>query len=78
MSPRVRYRLPIWSALLIVSGAYVARSVMRGFDFRLDLPLDPVVLAGVVVVFALVAWVRADDARRDDGAPPDEHQEPEG
>lgn len=65
MLPRPRFRLPLWAAFAVVGAAYLVRSVLRGFDFRPDLPMDAVLLLLLAIVVALVAWVRADDARRD-------------
>lgn len=68
MFPRPRIRIPLWSAVGIVTAAYVVRSVIRGFDFRPDLPVDLVVLALLAVVIGLVAFMRADT--RDEPAEP--------
>lgn len=57
--------MPLWVALAIPLAAFVVRSAVRGFDFTPDLPSDVVVLAILLVVVALVAWLRADDTRRD-------------
>ena len=65
MLPRPRFRIPLWVALTVPAAAYVIRSAARGFDFAPDLPLDAVVLAVLLVVVAVVAWVRADDDRHD-------------
>ncbi len=78
MLPRPRFRLPLLAALAIAGAAFVARSVMRGFDFKPDMPTDAVVLVALLVVIALVAYVRADEARHgqstedDDAGPPRE------
>ena len=73
MLPRPRFRLPLWAAFAIVAAAYVVRSVARGFDFHPDMPTDAVVLAALLVVVAVVAYVRADDARHSAQNPqPDE------
>lgn len=68
--------MPIWAAFAIVGVAYVARSVMRGFDFRPDMPMDAILLVLLVVAVGLVAWVRTDDARRD--AEENHHDEDDG
>ncbi len=65
MLPRPRFRIPLWAAVAVVATAYCVRSVSRGLDFAPDLPSDLVVLVALVVVTALVGWLRADDARRD-------------
>jgi len=64
--------MPLWAAFAIVGAAYVARSALRGFDFRPDLPMDAILLVLLLVAVGLVAWVRADDARRDAEERPDE------
>ena len=61
MLPRPRFRMPLWTALAVAAGAWAIRSVMRGFDFGLDLPMDAIVLAMLLIVVAMVAWVRAQD-----------------
>jgi hypothetical protein len=73
---RTGFRLPLWTALVVVAAAFVVRASLRGFDFRPDLPSDALVLLLLIVVVALVGFVRADDARRDrdagDDSPDDE------
>ena len=84
MLPRPHFRLPIWATFAIVGAAYVGRSAMRGWDFRLDLPADAVVIAMFVVVVAIVAYIRgiaaeehSEDAQIDSGdAPPGASQPP--
>jgi hypothetical protein len=59
MIPRPRFRLPVWAAVAIVAAAYVLRSVvLRGGDFRPDLPADAVVAVVLVVALPLVVWAR--------------------
>jgi hypothetical protein len=53
---------------LILAAAYVVRSVMRGFDFRPDLPLDAVAIALIALVLGLVAYSRA--TQEDESAVP--------
>ena len=74
MLPRPHIRLPLWSVPLIVAALYAARSLLRG-SWRLELPMDAVILAMVVVVMVLVARLRAiasetedDDASGESGA----------
>jgi len=69
MMPRPRFKMPLWVAAALVAAAFLARSAVRGFDFALDLPSDALVLGLFVAVIAGVAWVRADNARRDDAGP---------
>lgn len=73
MLPRPRIRMPLWAAFALVGLAYLVRSIMRGFDFRPDLPIDAVLLLLLVIVVGLVAWVRSDDARRDADEQAQEH-----
>jgi len=49
-------KLPLWLAVVIVLGAYLARSVIRGFDFSLDLPTDALVF-GMFAVLLVVVFV---------------------
>jgi len=57
--PRPRFRLPLWAALAITAAAYLVRSLMRGYDFRPDMPADAFALAALAVVVALVGWIRS-------------------
>jgi hypothetical protein len=69
----------LWAAFAIVAVAYVGRSAMRGFDFRLDLPIDAVVLALFLLVVVLVAMIRASEDAPDDDegidSPDETHRE---
>jgi len=48
-------RIPTWVAVAVVAAAYVVRAVlMRGGDFRLDLPADLI----VAVLLAILLGVR--------------------
>lgn len=60
---RPRIRLPLWAAVVLPAAAYVARSVIRGGDFRPDLPGDAIVygLLGLVIVAVGLARARAAD-----------------
>ena len=69
-------KLPLWLAVVIAVGAYVARSVIRGFDFSPDLPVDALVFgmfaALLLVVFlgrrARTSYERDEhDSREDEG-----------
>jgi hypothetical protein len=75
-------RIPLWAAVAIVAAAYLIRSIARGFDFSLDLPVDAVVLGGFVVLLVIVALARrataSDDS--DDSLTQEmegEHEEPD-
>lgn len=59
MSLRPRIRMPLWAAPTIVGAAYVARSiVVRGGDFRLDLPDDAIVALALLLTVTLVGFAR--------------------
>lgn len=59
--------MPIWVAVALVAAAYLARTLLlRGGDFRPDLPADAIVLFVLVVGIGGVALVRAQQ-RRDAG-----------
>lgn len=47
-------KLPLWAAIAIPAAAYLYRSVVRGFDFRPDLPADGLAFALYVLVLAIV------------------------
>jgi hypothetical protein len=51
-------RIPLWAAVAIVAAAYFVRSISRGFDFSLDLPVDAIVLGGFTVLLVIVALAR--------------------
>ena len=57
--------MPLWAALAACGAAYAIRGVLHNFDFRPELPLDGVIAVALLTVLLLVAYVRADDARRD-------------
>lgn len=65
-----RFRMPIWVAVAVVVVAYLVRGVLRGLDFRLDIPADLVALALFTVVLALVIYIRRalGDSPEDDAA----------
>lgn len=64
------------TALLVAAFAYVLRGFTRGFDFTPDLPLDAVILAMLVIVLVMVAWIRrADQAEVSTEAGPSDHLE---
>lgn len=62
---RPSFRLPLWAAVALPAAAYVARSLIRGGDFRPDLPGDAIAYGLLALVVAAVALARARAA--DDG-----------
>jgi hypothetical protein len=66
---RPRLRIPLWTAAAIVAAVYAVRAIVRGGDFRPDLPTDAiliVVFAALVLMRVLAArWA----AREDEGEP---------
>lgn len=69
-------RLPLWAAFALPAAAYLYRSITRGFDFRLDLPLDVLVLAMFAFVLGLAMWSRRAAAiQRDDDAAKEQRAE---
>jgi hypothetical protein len=55
---RPRIRIPLALAVAIVAAAYIARSAMRGFDFRPDMPVDAIAAALFLLVLGTVAYLR--------------------
>jgi hypothetical protein len=58
---------------MIVVAAYFARSVLRGFDFTPELPLDAIIAAAVVFLVVVRRWAMGEtpadeprDQRTDD------------
>jgi hypothetical protein len=51
--------MPLWAAVAIVAAAYVLRSIMRGFDFSPDLPIDAILLGAFAVLLAIVGVARS-------------------
>lgn len=77
MLPRPRVRLPLWGAAAIVVALYLARSAVRGWDFRPDLPVDAIVLGLFLVLVIIVAYVRNVLETQDtDEEPPAENEIP--
>lgn len=86
----IRIKLPIWVAIAVAAAVYVGRSILRGFDFRPDLPGDAVAPVLFAAVLGIVAYVRTkygrDDseggscprADTDDDRSPDDSHEPSG
>ena len=66
MLPRPRFRIPLTVAVLLAVALYAARSALRGFDWRLDLPVDAVVLVAFILVLGVVAYVRRSEADADE------------
>lgn len=80
MLPRPAFRMPLWLAVALAAGVYVTRAVVRGFDFRPDMPADAIVGVAFLLVLAIVAYVRwrtrADEAgelARQSSEPADPH-----
>jgi hypothetical protein len=76
--PRPRFRLPLWAVPLIVLAIYAVRSLLRG-SWRLELPMDAVLVVLVVVVMFAVARLRAYAASEDEeggGTPSDDGEGP--
>jgi membrane protein implicated in regulation of membrane protease activity len=70
-------KLPIWLAVLLVLGAYVLRSALRGFDFSPDLPVDALVFgmfAVLLVVVLLGRRARASYEREEQNAGEDQDE----
>jgi hypothetical protein len=44
--------MPMWAAVAAVAAAYSLRSIVRGGDFRPDLPIDAILLAVLGVLVA--------------------------
>jgi len=57
--------MPLWTVFALLGAAYLVRSAVRGFDFAPEMPTDAFVAVAALLVTAAVAWLRADDARRD-------------
>jgi hypothetical protein len=62
--------MPMWAAVAVVAAAYVVRSLIRGGDFRPDLPMDAI-LAAVLVCLVIVRVALARSAESDDAATSD-------
>lgn len=64
---RPRIRIPLWAAAAVPAAAYLFRSiVVRGGDFRPDLPVDAIIAAMLVVGIAITAWYRSGSAKAAD------------
>lgn len=63
---RPRIRLPLWAAVALPAAAYVVRSLMRGGDFRPDLPSDALAYTLLALVIFAVAIARS-RAKLEDG-----------
>ena len=55
---RPRIRLPLWEAAALPAAAYAVRSMLRGFDFRPDLPADAVAFGGLGLLMLAVGAAR--------------------
>jgi hypothetical protein len=67
---RPRLKMPMWAAAAVVAVAYVARSGLRGWDFRPDLPIDAVLATTLVALIVL----RGTLARSAPAGQPDEQR----
>ena len=64
---RPRIRIPLWAAAALPVAAYIFRSVVvRGGDFRPDLPVDAIVAATLFIGIAVTAWYRSGSAKATD------------
>jgi hypothetical protein len=63
---RPRLRMPLWAAVAVVAAAYMVRSLLRGWDFRPDMPIDAVLGTTLVALLAL-RWGLARSASTDEG-----------
>ncbi|MBI5231988.1 MAG: hypothetical protein HY876_07475 [Coriobacteriales bacterium] len=62
-----RIRLPLLLAVILPVAAYAYRSiVLRGGDWRPDLPWDVVAFLALAILIGLVAWMRRSTSDRDD------------
>lgn len=52
-------RIPIWAAAGVPAAAYVLRSMLRGWDFRPDLPQDALVTVLLIALIAVASWNRS-------------------
>lgn len=55
---RPRIRIPLWAAAALPAAAYVFRAILRGFDFRPDLPMDAVAFGGLALLMLTVGVAR--------------------
>ena len=67
--------MPLWLAVALPVGAYVVRSLMRGFDFRPDMPIDALVLALYLVVLSAAYFSRRAAAKEGQDEPTDEEDD---
>ena len=62
MLARFNLRIPAWFAVTVAALGYVTRSVLKGFDFSPELPLDALIVLMLVIVLAAQRWAgRADE-----------------
>jgi hypothetical protein len=61
--------MPVWAAVAAVAAAYALRSIIRGGDFRPDLPIDAILLAILAVLIAARWAVGRSPSDEDPGAP---------
>ncbi len=56
LKPRVR--IPLWAAAAIPAAAYLVRSIVRGWNFAPDLPLDALLGALLILLAGIAYWIR--------------------
>jgi hypothetical protein len=73
-------RLPLWVAVVAPACAYVYRSFSRGWDFRLDMPIDVIVLVVYAAALVAVSASRRDSSTEhgEEKSPAEENDEGEG
>ena len=65
--------MPMWAAVAVVAAAYVLRSMLRGWDFRPDMPIDAILLFTFAALVVL-RWTlgRSTPPKQGDGQGPSE------
>ncbi len=66
----------MWAAVTLVAAAHIVRSILRGGDFRPDMPLDAII--GLVLVALVVARIALARSGHPDGPPGDPTDERDG
>jgi len=69
---RPHIRMPLWAAVALPAAAYVIRSLLRGGDFRPDLPWDLIAFGLLAIVILAVAVARSRTSHDGDGGLTDE------
>jgi len=55
---RPHLKIPLKAAAGIPAAAYVVRSIVRGWDFSPDLPVDAILGIALAALIALAWWLR--------------------